>query len=45
VVAALDTFDSPIDMRETAGAFGVQLTPVAALVAEDVARAASGMHV
>lgn len=33
VLAGLDTYDSPIDMTETAGAFGIQLTPL-----EEVAR-------
>jgi uncharacterized protein YbjT (DUF2867 family) len=33
VLAALDSYDSPIDMTETAAAFGIQLTPL-----EEVAR-------
>jgi NADH dehydrogenase len=45
MVAALDMFDSPIDMSETAPAFGVQLTPIADLVSENVTRSVSGSAV
>jgi uncharacterized protein YbjT (DUF2867 family) len=41
MAAALDMFDSPIDVGETARMFGVTLAPMAALVAEEVARATS----
>jgi len=37
VLAALETFDSPIDMAETARAFGVQLTPLEEVVQHDAA--------
>ena len=36
VLAGLDTYDSPIDMTETAGTFGIQLTPL-----KEVARRAA----
>jgi NADH dehydrogenase len=42
MAAALDTFDSPIDIAETARRFGVSLTSVAELVAQDTARTPSG---
>jgi uncharacterized protein YbjT (DUF2867 family) len=45
MAAALDMFDSPIDMSETAREFEVQLTPIGELVMEDVDRAASGAAV
>jgi uncharacterized protein YbjT (DUF2867 family) len=37
MMAALETFDSPIAMAETAGIFGVQLTPLEAFVRRDLA--------
>jgi uncharacterized protein YbjT (DUF2867 family) len=40
LLAGLDTFDSPINMTETARTFGIQLTPL-----EDVARRASASAV
>jgi NADH dehydrogenase len=45
MAAALDTFDSELDVSQTARAFGVQPTPIADLVAGDVARAAAGATV
>jgi NADH dehydrogenase len=45
MAAALDTFDSPIDMDETARTFGVQLTPIDDVLAQDVARARAGVAV
>jgi hypothetical protein len=36
VLAGMDTYDSPIDMTETARTFGIQLTPL-----EEVARRAA----
>jgi NADH dehydrogenase len=43
MAAALDMFDSPIDMTETARTFGVALTPLEQLVREQVAGAAQGV--
>jgi NADH dehydrogenase len=40
MAAALDAFDSPIDMSETARTFGVRLTRVEELVTQSLARAA-----
>ncbi len=39
LVAALETFDSPIDMVETARAFGVRLTPLEEFVQREAASA------
>ena len=39
VMAFLETFDSPIEMAETARTFGVRLTPLEELVRQEVARA------
>ncbi|HXF64696.1 MAG TPA: hypothetical protein VNK95_23910, partial [Caldilineaceae bacterium] len=39
MLAALETFDSPVDMAETARDFGVRLTPLEEFVRDEVARA------
>jgi NADH dehydrogenase len=42
LMAALETFDSPIDMAETARTFGVQLTALDAIVNRGLARVSPG---
>jgi NADH dehydrogenase len=41
LLAGLDTFDSPIEMTETARTFGIQLTPLEAVARQTVTSAAS----
>jgi uncharacterized protein YbjT (DUF2867 family) len=41
VLAGLDTYDSPIDMTQTARTFGIQLTPLEEVVRRTVTSAAS----
>jgi NADH dehydrogenase len=43
VLAALETFDSPIDMVETARTFGVRLTPLEEFVRHEVANMPAGV--
>jgi NADH dehydrogenase len=40
IMAGLETYDSPIEMGETARAFGVRLTPLAESVRQEIAAAA-----
>jgi NADH dehydrogenase len=42
VLAALETFDSPIDMTETARTFGVQLTPLEEVVRHHITSVPAG---
>ena len=42
LLAAMETFDSPIDMTEATGTFGVQLTPLEEVVRREVAGTAAG---
>jgi NADH dehydrogenase len=41
VLAGLDTYDSPLDMTETARAFGIQLTPLEVVARRAATSAAS----
>jgi NADH dehydrogenase len=39
LLAGMETYDSPIDMTETAGTFGVRLTPLEEIVRREVTSA------